>query len=63
MREEPRSGFKGKDNSLSRVPMSLREAFGIDGERAVEVARLITSSRRIEAEKENNYFYDSTGES
>ena len=42
MREEPRIGFKGKDNSLSRVSVSLRKAFGVDGERAVEVARLIT---------------------
>ncbi len=62
MREEPRTEFKVKDNSLSCVPRSLREAFGVDGERAVEVARLITSSRRIEAEKENNYLYAGTGE-
>lgn len=35
------------------VPRSLRDAFGIDGEKAVEVVKLINFSRRIEVEKEN----------
>lgn len=30
------------------VPKSLRDAFGVDGERALEVARLIDTSRRLE---------------
>jgi len=34
------------------VPHSLRDAFGVDGDRAVEVARLINSSRKEELEKE-----------
>jgi len=34
------------------VPRDLRSAFGIDGEKAVEVARLIGVSRRVEVEKE-----------
>jgi len=34
------------------VPRSLRDAFGVDGERAVEVARLINASRRAEVEEE-----------
>ena len=34
------------------VPRSLREAFGIDGEKAIEVARLISASRRAEVEEE-----------
>ncbi len=34
------------------VPGSLREAFGVDGEKAVEVARLINASRRAEVEEE-----------
>lgn len=33
-------------------PTSLREAFGADGERALEVARLINASRRLELESE-----------
>ena len=34
------------------VPKSLRDAFGADGERALEVARLISASRRAELEEE-----------
>ena len=34
------------------VPQSLKSAFGIDGEKAIEVARLINASRRLEIEKE-----------
>ncbi len=34
------------------VPKSLREAFGVDGEKALEVVRMISSSRRSEVEKE-----------
>ncbi len=34
------------------VPKSLRDAFGVDGERAVEVARLVSASRRAEVEEE-----------
>ena len=34
------------------VPRNLRSAFGIDGERAIEVARLINASRRVEVEEE-----------
>ena len=34
------------------VPRSLREAFGVDGEKAVEVARLISVLRRAEVEGE-----------
>ncbi|MCD6195298.1 MAG: AbrB/MazE/SpoVT family DNA-binding domain-containing protein [Staphylothermus sp.] len=34
------------------VPKSLREAFGVDGEKAIEVARMISSSRKFEVEKE-----------
>ncbi len=34
------------------VPKSLRDTFGVDGEKALEVARLITASRRAEVEKE-----------
>ena len=34
------------------VPKSLKDAFGVDGERAVEVAKLITLSRRKEVEEE-----------
>ena len=42
-----------KDNSIRIiVPRSFRDAFGVDGEKAVEVARLIDSSRRLEIEKE-----------
>jgi len=40
-------------NSLRLIiPRDLRSAFGVDGERAVEVARLISASRRVEVEKE-----------
>ena len=42
-----------EDNSIRLlVPKSLRDAFGVDGEKAVEVARLINASRRAEVEKE-----------
>lgn len=34
------------------VPKNLREAFGVDGEKAIEVVRMISSSRRSEVEKE-----------
>ena len=34
------------------VPRSLRDAFGVDGERGLEVARLISASRRVEVEEE-----------
>jgi len=34
------------------VPQSLKNAFGIDGEKALEVARLINASRRLEIGKE-----------
>ena len=34
------------------VPKSLGDAFGVDGERAVEVARLVSASRRAEVEEE-----------
>ncbi len=33
------------------VPRSLEEAFGVDGEKALEVARLIAESRRAEVEE------------
>jgi len=34
------------------VPKSLRQAFGIDGERALEVVKLISASRRAKLEEE-----------
>jgi len=34
------------------VPRSLKDAFGVDGERALEVARLINASKRVEVEEE-----------
>ena len=34
------------------VPKTLRDAFGVDGEKALEVARLITASRRKEFSEE-----------
>ncbi len=34
------------------VPSSLREAYGIDGEKALKVAKLISESRRMEVEGE-----------
>ncbi len=41
-----------EDNSIRIVvPKDLREAFGIDGERALEVAKLINQSRRAEIEE------------
>ncbi len=35
-------------------PKSLLDYFGCDGERALEVVRLIHESRRVEVEKENS---------
>ena len=42
------------ENSSMRliVPRSLKDAFEIDGEKALEVVRLISASRRAEVEKE-----------
>ena len=42
------------DDSTIRlvVPRSLKDAFGVDGEKALEVARLIATARRAEVEKE-----------
>ncbi len=41
-----------EDNSIRIVvPKDLEEAFGIDGERAIEVAKLINLSRRAEIEE------------
>ena len=34
------------------VPKSLKDAFGVDGEKALEVVKLIMASRRAEVEKE-----------
>ena len=34
------------------VPKSLKDAFGVDGEKALEVVKLISASRRKEVEKE-----------
>ncbi len=34
------------------VPKSLRDAFGVDGDKALEVARLIEAARRAEVEEE-----------
>lgn len=34
------------------VPKSLKEAYGVDGEKALEVVRLIGASRREEVDKE-----------
>ena len=34
------------------VPRSLRDAFGVDGGKALEVARLIVAGRRAEVEAE-----------
>ncbi len=34
------------------IPKSLGDAFGVDGERAVEVVRLVSASRRAEVEGE-----------
>ena len=39
------------DGILIIVPKSLREAFGVDGGKAIEVTRMISSSRRSEVEK------------
>lgn len=45
------------DNGAIRlvVPRSLRDAFGVDGEKALEVARLIVAARRAEVEEEVRY--------
>ena len=34
------------------IPKSLKDAFGVDGERALEVVKLIHAFRRMEIEKE-----------
>lgn len=34
------------------VPKSLKDAFGVDGEKALEVVKLISVSRRKEVEEE-----------
>ncbi|MCD6096249.1 MAG: AbrB/MazE/SpoVT family DNA-binding domain-containing protein [Thermoprotei archaeon] len=42
-----------EDNSIRLIiPRSLKDAFGVDGKRAMEVVRLIHASRRVEVEKE-----------
>ena len=42
-----------EDNSIRLiVPRSLKDAFGVDGKRAMEVVKLIHASRRAEIEKE-----------
>ncbi len=42
-----------EDNTIRlAVPKSLRDAFGVDGERALEVVKLISASRRAEVEEE-----------
>ncbi|RLF17800.1 MAG: AbrB family transcriptional regulator [Thermoprotei archaeon] len=42
-----------EDNSIRLiVPRSLKDAFGVDGKRAMEVVKLIHASRRVEVEKE-----------
>jgi len=38
------------DNITLTVPKSIKDAFGVDGEKALEVARLINISRRSEVE-------------
>ena len=45
------------DNGTIRlaIPKSLKNVFGIDGEKALEVAHLITAARRDEVEKEVRY--------
>jgi len=41
------------DNTIRLiVPKSLRDAFGVNGGRALEVAKLISASRRAEVEEE-----------
>ncbi len=40
------------DNMRLLVPKSLKEAYGVDGEKALEVIRLINASRREEVDKE-----------
>ncbi len=37
------------------IPKDLRTAFGVDGDKALEVVKLINTSRRIEVEKEIRY--------
>ena len=42
-----------EDNSIRLIiPRSLKDAFGVDGKRAMEVVKLIHASRRVEVEKE-----------
>lgn len=40
------------DRVLILIPKSLKDSFGVDGEKALEVARLINTSRRLELESE-----------
>lgn len=40
------------DSIRLNIPKSLRDAFGVDGEKAIEVAKLINTSRRIEVGRE-----------
>ena len=40
------------DRVLILTPKSLKDSFGVDGEKALEVARLINTSRRLELESE-----------
>lgn len=42
-----------EDDSIRLIiPRSLRDAFGVDGKKAIEVIELINASRRDEIEKE-----------
>ncbi|MCD6509726.1 MAG: AbrB/MazE/SpoVT family DNA-binding domain-containing protein [Thermoprotei archaeon] len=42
-----------EDDSIRLIiPRSLRDAFGVDGKKAIEVIKLINASRRDEIEKE-----------
>ena len=61
MHKDPRPGFKDRIVYRARLGV-FAKPFGVDGEKAIEIARLITSSRRAEAVKENNYLYAGTGE-
>ncbi len=45
--------LKVEDNRILLIPpKTLKESFGVDGVKALEVARLINESRRKEVEKE-----------
>ena len=42
-----------EDDSIRLIiPKTFKNAFGIDGQKAIEVAKLINASRRAEIEKE-----------